>query len=236
MEDRLAVRQRPDGFPLVHQTWETLLFLHWRVPAAALRPHVPARLAIDTFNGSAWIALTPFMVTRSRPMLLPPIPFVSDFGEINVRTYVHLDGVPGVWFFSLDADSALAVAAARAFFALPYHQASITLERRESAVSYSATRRGPGPLARFEATWAIGAALPEAKPGSLEFFLVERYCLYAARDGKLFRSRIHHAQGTEAADHESSLVEADGLPSPDGDPIFHCAGPVDVGIWGLKEV
>lgn len=111
----------------MHQSWGKLLFMHWQLPAEALRPFIPARLSIDTFRGQAWIAATPFTVWDARPVFTPPLPWLSDFHEINVRTYVHLDGVPGVWFFSLDANSLVAVLGARTFFHLPYHVAQINL-------------------------------------------------------------------------------------------------------------
>src|ERR1044071_4103676 len=112
--DRLAVRERPEGQPVMHQDWGKLLFMHWRIREESLRPLIPERLQIDKFDGSAWIAVTPFTVwdIRAFPPYLPPVPGLSSMHELNVRTYVHLDGVPGVWFFSLDANSHIAVTTA----------------------------------------------------------------------------------------------------------------------------
>src|SRR6266480_3350852 len=128
--ERLTVRRRPDGQPLMHQVWGKLLFMHWRIDEELLRPLIPAELEIDTFDGSAWIAVTPFTMWAIRASFLPPIPGASAFHELNVRTYVHLDGVPGVWFFSLDAASALAVWGARNFYHLPYFKAEMGLEQK----------------------------------------------------------------------------------------------------------
>lgn len=113
MIDRLSIRQPPSRPSVMRQTWKKLLFLHWPIDAEALRPLIPSRLEIDTFEGRAWIGVTPFLLRGLRPPYLPPFPFLSSAHEINVRTYVHLDGVPGIWFFSLDADNGLAVATAR---------------------------------------------------------------------------------------------------------------------------
>src|SRR5215208_5984323 len=122
MIDRLSVRSRPTGWPIMHQTWDKLLFLHWPLPPESLRALIPTRLVLDTFEGNAWVALTPFTMWGIRPTLLPPVPWLSASHELNVRTYVHLDGVPGVWFFSLDASNLLAVLGARLGFHLPYFQ------------------------------------------------------------------------------------------------------------------
>jgi uncharacterized protein len=107
--DRLSVRSRPPGRPIMYQSWGGLLFMHWPVPARSLRPLIPDPLAIDTLDGVAWVGITPFTTWGLRPVLLPAIPLLSESHEINVRTYVHLDGIPGVWFFSLDANNPLAV-------------------------------------------------------------------------------------------------------------------------------
>src|SRR4051794_11218971 len=121
LEDRLAPAHRPPGLSIMRQNWRQLLFLHWEVAPEALRPLVPARLTIDTFEGHAYIGVIPFDVRGARPRFLPPFPGLSRWHELNVRTYVHLDGrEPGVWFFSLDASNLAAALAARAAYGLPY--------------------------------------------------------------------------------------------------------------------
>src|SRR5688500_4091579 len=129
--DRLAVRHRPDGQPVMHQNWGKLLFMHWRIKQELLTPYIPSELEIDTFGDSAWIAVTPFTMwdIRAFPPFIPAVPVLSAMHELNVRTYVHYDGVPGVWFFSLDANSAAAVFGARTLFHLPYYNAEIELEQ-----------------------------------------------------------------------------------------------------------
>src|SRR6476661_4936616 len=118
-EQRLAMHRRPAGTPLNYQTWENLLFMHWPVPISAVRPLIPEPLEIDTFDGNAWVAVVPFAMRNVRPAFFPPLPWLSNFYELNVRTYVHINGEPGVWFFSLDTDSALTVWGARKFYHLP---------------------------------------------------------------------------------------------------------------------
>ena len=224
----------------MHQSWGKLLFMHWQLPVEALRPLIPQRLEIDTFEDAAWIGVTPFTVWDARPVFTPPLPWVSEFHEINVRTYVHLDGVPGVWFFSLDANSLVAVTAARAFFRLPYYYASISLEQEGETIIYTSRREGGESSAEFNATWTIGADLPQSKPGSLEFFLTERYCLYTSDEERLYRCRIFHQpwplQEAGLSAYESDMVEAAELPTPEGEPLLHCGGPVSVEVWPLEEV
>ncbi len=238
--NRLSIRKRPADSPIMYQSWGKLLFMHWQMPIKALRRLIPKPLVIDTFEGKAWIGLTPFTVWNARPIFMPPLPCVSDFHEINVRTYVHLDGVPGVWFFSLDANSLVAVLAARAFFRLPYYRARISLEQQGRTIIYTAARKGTASPAEFNATWTIGADLPRAEPGSLEFFLTERYCLYTSDGDKLYRCRIHHKpwplQEANLRKYKSSMIEADGLPTPGGEPLLRCGGPVNVEVWPFEEV
>ena len=244
LSDRLALRERPMGTPLLRQQWSELLFLHWPVPAELLQPHLPPRLKIDTHDGMAWLAIVPFQMSKVRTRLTPEMPGTNAFLELNVRTYVHLDGVPGVWFFSLDATKALAVWVARTFFNLPYLRANMRLERPSADLrQFTATRTHGGvPAASFRATWKIGAPLPPAEPGSLAFFLTERYALYTSNKAqtKLYRGRVAHAQwplSTAQVLHlESNLIEGHGLPTPTGKPVVHAGGPVSVELWPMQQV
>jgi uncharacterized protein len=239
--DRLAVRHHPQGQPIMHQNWGKLLFLHWRIDEQLLRPLIPAQLEIDTFDGSAWIAVTPFTMwdIRALPPFLPALPGLSSMHELNVRTYVYVDNVPGVWFFSLDCNSYAAALAARTFFFLPYYDAEIELEQEGKRIEYS-SERTEEPPAEFSASWKIGATLPYSHPGSLEFFLTERYCLYSERDGELYRGRIYHEpwplQKASLSSLESSMVESLGLPTPKGEPLLHYAEEISVDIWPLEDL
>src|SRR5947199_561380 len=241
--DRLARRERPEGQPIMHQDWGKLLFRHWRMDEKDLRPLIPERLQIDTFEGSAWIAVTPFTMwdIRAFPPYLPPVPGLSSMHELNVRTYVHLDNVPGVWFFSLDANSVVAVMTARAFFHLPYFNAEMSLEEEGETIIYSSRRtERDAPRAEFDATWAKGETIPYSHPGSLEFFLTERYCLYAAHKQKLYRCRIFHQpwplRKAELSTLDSTMIESHGLPTQKDEPLLHYAEEVNVDIWPFGEV
>jgi len=239
--ERLAIRERPDGQPLMHQKWGKLLFMHWRIEAAELRPLIPEQLEIDTFDGSAWIGIIPFTMwdIRALPPHLPAIPGLSAAHELNVRTYVHYDRVPGVWFFSLDCNSAVAVMGARAFYHLPYAHAAIDIEQQADTIDY-ALKRTDDPPTHFQGSWNIGETIPFAHPDSLEFFLTERYCLYAENDGDLYRARIAHPpwplQKATMNSYESSMIEALGLKSRVGDPVLNYAEEIEVDIWGIQKV
>jgi uncharacterized protein YqjF (DUF2071 family) len=237
--DRLSMRSRPDGAPLMSQTWGKLLFMHWRIDREALRPLIPEPLSIDTFDGSAWIAVTPFTMWNVRLSFAPPLPGLSSLHELNVRTYVHMNGVPGVWFFSLDANSRPAVVAARTFYHLPYFHAEIALEQEGTTINYDLARTDDPP-AEFHASWKTGGNARFAHPDTLEFFLVERYCLYAQRGDRLMRARIHHEpwplRDAELLTLDSTMIESHGLPTPAGEPLLHYAEELDVDIWGPEEV
>lgn len=240
--DREAIRNRPEGTPIMHQNWGKLLFLHWPVPVSVLRPSIPRSLEIDTFDGGAWVSITPFTMWGIRPAMLPAIPGLSDSHELNVRTYVHAEGVPGVWFFSLDASNAVAVLAARLGFHLPYFQADMSMEESADTLTFTSRRTDErGPRAEFSARWTRGASLAPPLPDSLEFFLVERYCLYAAREEKLYRARIHHApwslRGAVVDDLSSTMGEAAGIKLRDRPALVHAQGePLAVEIWPLNEI
>jgi uncharacterized protein YqjF (DUF2071 family) len=211
--------------------------MHWPVPAHSVRPLIPEPLAIDTYDGVAWIGITPFTTWGLRPVLLPAVPLLSESHEINVRTYVHLDGVPGVWFLSLDANNPLAVWGARLAFHLPYFTARMSIERQDRTINFASKRtHRHAPSAEFEASWTVGNMLPEPDPDSLDFFLIERYCLYAARKDELYRARIFHRpwplHTVRLLTCRSTMIESQGLPSPEAEPLLHQQGDsLKVQIW-----
>src|SRR2546423_6108074 len=129
--DRLSIRRRPKGLPLMRQWWGKLLFMHWPVSPGLLRPLIPQHLSIDTYEGQAWVGVVPFKMWGVRPYFTPPVPGLSSFLELNVRTYVHYEGVPGVWFHSMDIDSTVARWGARHVFFLPYYDAEMSLAQKE---------------------------------------------------------------------------------------------------------
>ncbi len=238
--DRLAVRHRPQGQPVMHQEWGKLLFMHWRINPSLLRPHIPKSLEIDTYGNSAWIGIAPFTMwdIRGVPPYMPPIPGLDSMEELNVRTYVHRNGVPGVWFFSLDANSTPAVMAARTFYHLPYYSADIAIQGKRK-IKYRLKRKDK-PAAQFKAAWSVGDALPRSQPGSREFFLTERYLLYSEFEGELYRARIFHEPWqlykAQLSDFASTMLEAKQIPQPKTQPILHYAEQISVDIWMLESV
>jgi uncharacterized protein YqjF (DUF2071 family) len=164
---------------------------------------------------------------------------LSEFHELNVRTYVHYEGVPGVWFFSLDANSSVAVLGARTLYNLPYFNARIELEQTDNRIDYACARTDEPP-ADFKATWTFGEKLGQSDPDSLDFFLTERYCLYAVRGKRINRLRIHHRPwvlyDAEAQYYSSTMIESHGLPTPEGKPLLHYAEEIEVDFWSAEEV
>src|SRR5919202_1235981 len=217
--DRLSIRRRPTGLPLMRQWWGKLLFMHWPVAAASLRPLVAPHLSIDTYEGQAWVGVVPFTMWGVRAYFGPPVPGLSSFHELNVRTYVHHDGVPGVWFLSMDINNSVARWGGRQFYFLPYYDAEMSLSQQGQKIVYSSRR---------------------TEPDSLDFFLTERYCLYSSYKEQLYRCRVFHQpwplRRAEVSAHHSTLLEALGLPAPTGDPLLHYAEALKVDIWPLRRV
>jgi len=227
----------PNGPWVMAQSWHDLLFAHWPVAAAILRPHIPARLSIDVFGGQGWLGVVPFRMSGVRLRGTPALPWLSAFPELNVRTYVVADGKPGVWFFSLDAGNAIAVAIARCWFHLPYFRARMSCEQRDSWVEYRSARthRGAASGALDGRYRPVGAAF-SGQPGSLEHFLTERYCFYTAdRSGRVIRGDIHHKpwplQSAEAQLTRNTMAEAAGISLPKETPLLHFAKRQDVVVW-----
>jgi uncharacterized protein YqjF (DUF2071 family) len=239
MTDRLAMRQLPRFFPLIHQIWDKLLFVHWDIPVEIIRPLIPDPLSIDTFEGKAWITITTSTTRNLRPSFTPPISLLSDFQQLSVRTYVHLKGKPGIWFFSLDANNFLAVLGARKFYDLPCHDAIIDTHHTDRTATFEMERVAGDE--KFSAEWRVGDTVPPVKPGSLEFFLFERYCVYTGHKGVLSSYYIYHESwrlqkiGRLYA-FNSNMIGNAGLPEPKAEPLLHCAGPVHVRIWPLKKI
>lgn len=226
----------PDGPWLQAQTWRDLLFAHWPVAESDLRALVPPELPIDTFDGQAWVAVTPFEVVGLRLRGAPPLPLLSRFAETNVRTYTTLDGRPGIFFFSLDAASRAAVLAARATYRLPYFRARMEIERQGDAIRYRSARVEGAAALRIRYR-PVGAA-SSPRPGTLEHFLTERYCLYSVADGAVTRAEIHHPpwplQPAEAEIEQNTMALPAGIPLPGREPLLHYAARQDVVIWARR--
>ena len=212
--DRISPTRRPKGRPAGFHTWSDLLFIHWRLPAAAIASLLPPNLTLDTWEGDAWVGLVPFRMSGVRPWWSP---LGLRFLETNVRTYVHFQGRdPGVWFFSLEANHWLAVKTARALWHLNYFWAEMRFERQEYKASYGSRRRSATADSRIEAHIGGEQAPAAAAVGTLEHFLVERYLLYASSpSGRLYRGQVYHVpyllEPAELICCQESLLAASGI-------------------------
>ena len=234
------VDHRPWPLPerrwVMGQTWEDLMFAHWRVPLEEVRRHVPSELEVELHDGFAWVGITPFRVTGLRSRGSLPLPAVSSFRELNVRTYVRTAAEqPGIWFFSLDATSRLAVRAARRQYRLPYFDARIALDRGDGWTDVECARLGERGRV-FSGRYRPAGEASTSEPGSLEWFLTERYRLYTNDpSGRLYRADIHHAPWLlRPAQAEIELTSIAPFELR-GEPLCHVAERQDVLIWPLEH-
>ncbi len=213
----------------MHQRWEDLLFLHWAWDPVEIQKRLPPGLTVDTFGGKAWVAIVPFAMRGIRPRFCPPVPGISDFLEMNLRTYVHDDrGRPGVWFDSLECDQALAVWTARTLFHLPYQHAKMSLMKaQDGMIQYSSQRRGDAHRSAFRYRLKEGPKL--AQPESLEFFLAERYLLFSDTPRGLRTGRVHHSPyplaEVELESWDADLFRLNGYASPTRPPDHVIGSP-----------
>ena len=216
--------------PIMRQTWRDVTFLHWRYEPDGVRKLLPADLQLDLFNGEAWVGLVPFFISGLTLPSAPAVPWLSNFAETNVRTYViDRHGRRGVWFFSLDAARLPAVIAARAAYALPYFWARMRVDRRGESVRYTSKRRfGPKAASRIE----VQIGEPLSSPTELEVFLTARFRLYAKRFGGIVKADVEHPpwplHRASVVHIEQTLVSAAGLAHPQSPPLVHFAHRVDV--------
>jgi uncharacterized protein len=230
----------PDTRWALSQSWHHLLFAHWPVPVEALRPLIPRELELDTFEGQAWLGVVPFDIQDFKLRGVVPLPFMTAFLELNVRTYVTAGGKAGVWFFSLDAASTMAVMGARALYRLPYFNAVMSLRVEGETVTYTSRRtHRSAPPAVFEGSYRPTGPVYRAQPGTLEHWLTERYCLYSVDGrGRLYRGEIHHQpwplQPAEA--HLTTNTMVHGIQLLDLLPLLHYARRLDVALWAIRRV
>ncbi len=238
----MSISHRPWPLPkeswVMMQTWHDLLFAHWPIPPRKMRSLVPSPLSLDTYDGQSWLGVVPFWMSGVSMRGTPPIPGLSRFPELNVRTYVTVDGKPGVYFFSLDAGSRLAVSAARALCHLPYFLADMEAHVDGNEVEYQCARRN-SPV-EFRGSYGSDAPVQFRERGTLEHWLTERYCLYTVHRSRVFRGEVHHLpwplQDASAEIAENSMAQATGLALPDTQPLLHFAKRLDVLIWPLQRL
>lgn len=242
-----ATQHRPFPIPqdkswVMAQSWQHLLFAHYRVDIDVLRPMIPAQFEIDTYEGEAWISVVPFLMNYVHLRGLPSFPSTGKFPELNVRTYVKYGDKLGVWFFSLDAASLLAVLTARITFNLPYYYANMTLEYDSDTIHYKSIRKHPNATpAVFDAQYRPITPVQDYDPASLDRWLTDRYVLYSAnRQGKLFIGHITHLpwqlQPAEAEFKQDTMAQAVGIPLLDDIPLLHYVEHIDVIAWAIQKV
>lgn len=235
----------PQGPWIMTQIWHDLLFAHWPVAADVMRALVPPQLTLDTYEGAAWVGVVPFRMSGVRPRLVPPVPWLSAFPELNVRTYVKSSDPenpkPGVYFFSLEAANPIAVALARKFFHLPYFHAHIRLLDDSRAIHYLSRRtHAAAPPAMFVGHYGAAGPIFRSTPDSLDEWLTERYCLYTVDErGRTWIAEIHHLpwplQPATAEIEVNTMAKAAGIALPATPPLLHFARRLDVAVWPLRR-
>ncbi len=228
--------------PVMYQRWHDLLFAHWPVPADDMERLLPDALTVDTWDGEAWVAVVPFRMSHITLRGAPPVPLTNAMLEFNVRTYVTYKGVPGVWFFSLDASNRLMVEVARGWYNLPYFNAGMHLHRHADTVYYAMHRtdRRANPALFAGRYWPTSPVF-QSQPGTLESWLTERYYLYAmGRGGDVYQGRIHHdpwpLQQAEADIQINSVAASHGIVLPPTEPLLHYSHVVQVKAWPIERV
>jgi len=230
------------GSWIMHQQWHDLLFAHWSVPAEVLRPLIPADLTLDTYNGEAWLGLIAFHLSGIRLRGLPAVPFTCSFAELNVRTYVIRDGKPGIYFLSLDASNPLAAAIARAWYRLGYTKARMSIERENNQINFISerTQRGAYP-AQFAASYQPVSECYYAIPGTLEYWLTERYRFYTLDNRqRLYSCDVQHApwplHKAEAQISFNNMALTHKIDLSSFPPLLHYVPTINAVIWSLKGI
>jgi uncharacterized protein YqjF (DUF2071 family) len=226
------------------QTWYNLLFAHWPMPPETMRAVIPPQLELETFDGPAWLGVVPFGMARVYPRGTFPVPWLSRFLELNVRTYVSFEGKPGVFFFSLDAANSAAVALARRFFRLPYYHARMRMKERDGWIHYTSYRTLRDPRAapaEFDGRYRPIGEVYASQPGSLESWLTDRYCLYTVSPGgQVWRGEIHHPpwplQPAQAEFQANTMTLPYGLDLPDVPPLLHFARGIKTFEWMITPL
>ncbi len=241
------LRPIPIGRWAVNQCWNDLLFAHWPLPPAQMAALLPPGLLVDTFQGAAWLGVVPFWLDRLRFRGAPAAAIMRGFPDLNLRTYVRDQATnsQGIYCFSIDASNLLAVAGARLFYQLPYHWAQMQMERRgASEFAFYSSRRLAGRPVVFKARYrGLGPTrrTVEMRPGSIEYFLTERCCLFTLDgNGQPVRRNMHHVtspfEDAEADIACNDLPGVIGLSLPDTPPVLHYSRRQAVYIWPSEPV
>jgi uncharacterized protein YqjF (DUF2071 family) len=216
--------------PVMYQRWDSLTFLHWAYEPGSIRPLLPSELELDTFDGAAWIGLTPFLLTGLHPPLFPPVPWISRFPEMNVRTYVRdRNGARGIWFFTLEADRLLGVLGARISYRLPYRWAKMSVRQKDRRIEYTSHRYFRSGRARI-----VVLRDSPIQPAEREIFLTARFRLYTKIAGRLAFAQVHHPpwplESATALELEQDVIQNSGVPPPVGNPLVHFSPGTNVRV------
>lgn len=242
LSTRLAVRTpQPNDTRVMFQEWCDLLFLHWEMDPVLLASTLPSGLHLDTFEGRAFLGVVPFYMKNVRPRFLPAVGPLSNFLEMNLRTYVYDDlGRPGVWFYSLDANQKLAVGIARRLYHLPYQHSNMSAKKdSEGWVDYRSHRCWTQVVSRYLYRGMGRAA--ETVPGSLEFFLAERYLLFTEIKGRIFSGQVYHTpyplEQAEVEVYDDNILLLNGFRPMDRPPdLAHYSIGVKVDVYPIRPV
>lgn len=222
---------------IMYQAWKELLFIHWEIEPHEIKHLIPEGLELDTFNGKAWIAVVPFMMRDIKPRYTFPVPWISYFLELNVRTYVKLNNKPGVYFLSLEASNPLAVRIARKLFYLPYMDAKMSIIKRNGYFEYYSKRTHKNePEAELHLKYKPISDIISYQHNSIEHWLTERYCLYSANEkGHIYIGEIHHKkwelQVAECEIITNTMTLAHGIKTPETKPLLHYSKNLEVVVW-----
>ena len=226
----------------LRMNWHDLLFMHWPVDVTELQRALPEGVEADVYDGQAWIGIVPFRMSGVAPRYIPNLPWLSAFPELNVRTYVTVNGKPGVWFFSLDATNPIAVRGARKLFHLKYMDAKIQMKKEESWIRYVSKRTHHGePPAELDIEYRPLGTAYRSQPDSLEHFLTARYCLYVKTPrGEVLRGEIDHDPwdlvDAQAIIHSNTMLNGLGIQLPDSEPLLHFSRCTKVVAWANESV
>ena len=239
------IAHRPWPLPsknwIMRQSWRNFLFTHWPIPTEILRPHIPSTLEIDTYNGSAWLGVVVFVMEGIYPRGLSSISLTPAFPEINVRTYVHYDGKPGILFMSLDVGDWASYTIAKKWYRLPYKKSSISFQQEGQTFRCQSVRKGKtNPPISFQVKYTPVSEVYFPKEGTLDHWLTERYCLFSSDNGNvIFCGDIHHRpwplQKASANISRNTLFSPFDLAVSGTKPVFHFSKGVDTLIWNIKK-
>ena len=240
------IAHRPWPLPsknwIMRQSWRNFLFTHWPIPTEILRPHIPSALEIDTYNGSAWLGVVVFVMEGIYPRGLSSISLTPTFPEINVRTYVHYNGKPGIFFMSLDVGDWASYTIAKRWYRLPYKKADISFQKEGQTFYCQSVRKGKtNPPISFQVKYTPVSEVYFPKEGTLDHWLTERYCLFSTNNGiNIFCGEIHHRpwplQKVEAEISRNTLLTPFKIDGTEVQPIYHFSKGVDTFFWNIKKI